>query len=108
PADSWRDDAAQLMTFEAMILHSDPPVGEFNAGELAPELYGHIANIITSVMREEALDAGGLHQALTEVHAGEIGLAARTASGRLTVTLGPKRSLSEMASAAGRSLRQSV
>lgn len=108
PLDAWRDDAAQLMTFEATILHSDPPVGEFNAAELAPTHYDRIAKIVTEVMREEALDAGGLDAALTDVHSGEMGLVARTASGRLTVTLGPKRSLSEMASAAGRSLRQSL
>lgn len=108
PMDAWRDDAAQLMTFEATILHSEPPVSELNAVELPTAMYDRIAKIVVDVMRGESLDAGGLDRALTEVHSEELGLAARTKSGRITVTLGQKRSLSEMASAAGRSLRQSL
>lgn len=108
PHDAWRDDAAQIMTFEASILHSKPPVAEFNAAELSNELLDQLAAIAGNVLREESRDAGGLDAALTEKHASEIGMAVRTSSGRLSVSLGQKQSLAEMVSNAGRSLRQSI
>lgn len=110
PGDAWLDDASQLMTFRAQVFETRPTMQELDAQELPGPALDRLLEVADDVFQGKPMSATDLPECLTKTYSrnSTIGLCLHTNTGRATVTMGSQRSLAECASAAGRSLRDSL
>ena len=105
PADAWRDDQAQLMTFQTRLISQPAPGKELDADELTPDRLHDLVEAVNQCARGLPADDEA-DPVLALAHAEELGLYVLAESGLNATAIGAGHSLLELAELAGNSFRK--
>ena len=102
--DAWREDAAELMTFQTRLISQPAPVTELDPGKLTPQRLNELIIALNHYVNDEPQESD-LSPALTEKHGEELGLYGLTDPGLNTTSIGSGHSMLELAEIGGRSFK---
>lgn len=106
--DAWKDPAAKLMTFKAILIDSPAPQSEFDPRRLADVALRKLAEALNDLLHGKAVDRSAVDHQLSETYACQMGLHFRLSSGMTGFAAGPNRTLLSLAEFAAGSIAGQV
>jgi len=104
PEETWKQNDAELLTFEARVMTQAPPNDEFQPGQFPAEAAETLVRAINDGVRGTRVVWS--HPALTRKHHQKLGMRLTGPGGSHTVSLGSDLSLAELGTRAVSSIRE--
>ena len=105
-ADAWREDAAELMTFQTRLITMPPAEDELDVHELTPDRLFELVRAANNCVKDQPTDDDDIDPVLVRHYEEELGLYVLAESGQNATALGAGHSLMELAELAGKSFKQ--